>query len=455
MVVRTVGFENKTLKNAKERIDYVPVFNTRDTSESGASIVRKVGLPFESYSTQAASENNAYDENITYPAGTMVVYSKEMYVSLVDDNKGNTPGLESEFWKHLSGYAGYPDGGVAIAGAANTGIGLGVGSGAVAGQVGSAAIGEMSRTGRGYNVYDITVGESIVYTIEGAHKAFLRTDYRLSIRVSDGPSVTMYYADPEHIESIELVGPDTVITFAAGAPVPTEMVSDIKVMRNKAQSLTDILGGQAVDMGSIAAGIACEARGGASMAAGMDCRANHDFSQALGLAAFSIADNSLSHSGGYEKNHPAASHMVKLYAVTSTPAGADLKLLDWSTVFGEVVYKDYLHLDVSDDRSVAAKITMNIMAANADNGLLLSEKHVFTFMLDKAAGGVVSPLVHISGFDEDYLQSTYSEVVNIGYDVDNDQLKIGVKHDLTLGAEAYWMADLDIKYMAMPSGRQP
>jgi hypothetical protein len=145
--------------------------------------------------------------------------------------------------------------------------------------------------------------------------------------------------------------------------------------------------------------------------------------------------------------------MVKLYSVTSSPEGRGMRLVDWTTVFaGQVVYKGYLGLGVSGWRSVAAKITMNIMAVTQESGLILSEKHVFTFMLVNATGGIVAPLNHVSGFDEDYNADPYSEVVNIAYDLDNSALMIHVRHSLALGAEAHWMADLDIKFMGMPVG---
>ncbi len=459
MVVRTVGFENKTLKNSKERYDFVPVFNNTDLTEGGDSVIRKAALPFRSYSTLSKSQLSVYEADKTYPKGVMIKSPADtVYVSLADGNVGK-PLDDTAWWKELSSYAGYKPGGIGLGGAVNSGLGLASGADCYVSQGGGLATGVMSNAGEDFHVLSIITHEtdgSIQYTLNGDRTAKLTDTYRLVILANSGPSTTEYWADPEDIVSIYYdAGRDyTHITFTADADVPgsTEGLEYISVLNNVAQTMADLMGGGTFNAGCSALGVACTAKGGGTLASGIACYARQDASQAFGLGAFNICANSLSHSGGYADDYPAASHMVKLYSVTATPEGGDMKLLDWTTVFGQVVYKGYLGLGVSGWRSVAAKITMNIMAVTRESGLILSEKHVFTFMLTQATGGIVAPLNHVSGFDEDYNADPYSEVVNIAYDLDNSALMIHVRHSLALGAEAHWMADLDIKYMGVPVG---
>lgn len=457
MVVRTVGFENKTLKNSKERYDFVPVFNNTDLTEGGDSVIRKAALPFRSYSTLSKSQLSVYEADKTYPKGVMIKSPADtVYVSLADGNVGN-PLDDTAWWKELSNYVGYEPGGIGLAGAFNSGLGLASGVDCCVSQAGGVAIGMMSKAGEEQDVKDINVLESgiIDYILVGDHTDKLTDTYRLVVLSNSGPVNTEYCIDPEDIVSIAYdAGRNyTHILFAADTDVPISVEEvDIAVLNNVAQNMADLMGGGTFNAGCSALGVACAAKGGGTLASGIACSARGDASQAFGLNAFNVCANSLSHSGGYDRHYPAASHMVKLYCVTATPEGGDMKLLDWTTVFGSVVYKGYLGLGVSGWRSVAAKITMNIMAVTQELGLILSEKHVFTFMLTQATGGIVAPLNHVSGFDEDYNADPYSEVVNIAYDLDNSALMIHVRHSLALGVEAHWMADLDIKYMGMPVG---
>ena len=456
MVVRTVGFENKTLKNSKERRDFVPVFNNTDLTEGGESVIRKAALPFRSYSTLSKSQLSVYEADKTYPKGVMIKSPVDkVYVSLADGNVGNS--LEDPaWWKELSNYVGYEPGGIGLEGAFNSGLGLASGMDCYVSQVGGVATGVMSRAGEYRNVKDINVLESgiIDYILLGDHTDYLTDTYRLVVLSRSEPLITEYCIDPEDIVSIAYddVEDCTHILFTADTDVPISVEEvRISVLNNVAQNMADLMGGGTFNAGCSALGVACNAKGGGALASGILCGARHDASQAFGLSAFNICANSLSHSGGYAKDYPAASHMVKLYSVTASPEGRSMRLVDWTTVFaGQVVYKGYLGLGVRDWMSVAAKITMNIMAVTQESGLILSEKHVFTFMLVNATGGIVAPLNHVSGFDEDYKADPYSEVVNIAYDLDNSALMIHVRHSLALGAEAHWMADLDIKYMGMP-----
>lgn len=455
MVVRTVGFENKTLKNSKERHDFVPVFNNTDLTEGGDSVIRKAALPFRSYSTLSRSQLSVYEADKTYPKGVMVRSPEIVYVSLADGNVGNS--LEDPaWWKELSNYAGYEPGGIGLVGAFNSGLGLASGADCYVSQGGGLATGVMSKAGEDFDVFSTITHESgvIEYTLVGDHTAKLTVTYRLVILANSGPYTTEYWADPEDIVSIYYdAGRDyTHITFTADADVPVYVVGlkNILVLNNVAQTLGGAMEGESFNTGCAALGIACTAKGGGALASGIACRARHDASQAFGLSAFNICVNSLSHSGGFAEGYPSASHMVKLYCVTETPGGEFLQLLDWTTVMEDVTYKGYLGLGLSDENSVAVKITMHVMAVTRESGLILSEKHVFTFMLTRATGGLAVPLKHVSGFDEDYKADPYSEVVGINYDLDNDALLIEVRHSMALGAEAHWMADLDIKYMGMP-----
>lgn len=455
MVVRTVGFENKTLKNSKEKGDFVPVFNNKDLTEGGESVIRKAALPFRGYSTLSKSQLSVYEVDKTYLKGVMIKSPADtVYVSLADSNVGN-PLDDTAWWKELSGYGGYEPGGIGLEGAFNSGLGLASGMDCFVSQVGGVATGVMSRAGEERNVKDINVLESgiIDYILLGDHTDKLTDTYRLVVLSNSRPLTTEYCIDPEDIVSIEYeAGRNyTHILFTADTDVPISVEEvHISVLNNVAQNMADLMGGGTFNAGCSALGVVCNAMGGGTLASGILCSARYDASQAFGLNAFNICANSLSHSGGYVEDYPAASHMVKLYSVTATLGGGDMKLLDWTTTFGSVVYRGYLGLGVRSDRSVAAKITMNIMAVTQESGLILSEKHVFTFMLVNATGGIVAPLNHVSGFDEDYNADPYSEVVNIAYDLDNNALMINVRHSLALGAEAHWMADLDIKYMGMP-----
>lgn len=455
MVVRTVGFENKTLKNSKERHDFVPVFNNTDLTEGGDSVIRKAALPFRSYSTLSMSQLSVYEADKTYPKGVMVKSPEIVYVSLADGNVGNSL-EEPAWWKELSSYAGYEPGGIGLEGAVNSGLGLASGGDCYVSQAGGLATGVMSKVGEDIDVHQINTPESgvIVYTLVGDHTTKLTDTYRLVILATSGPSTTEYWADPEDIVSIYYdAGRDyTYITFTADADVPvlTEGLDNISVLNNVAQTIGDVMAGVSFNAGCAALGVACTAKGGGSLASGIMCSARKDASQAFGLSAFNVCVNSLSHSGGYALGYPSASHMVKLYCVTETPGGGDLQLLDWTTLFGDVVYKGPLSLGLSSRKSVAVKITMHVMAVTQEAGLILSEKHVVTFMLTRATGGIVAPLNHVSGFDEDYKADPYSEVVAINYDLDNNALLIQVRHSMTLGAAAHWMADLDIKYMGIP-----
>jgi hypothetical protein len=457
MVVRTVGFENKTLKNSKERRDFVPVFNNTDLTEGGESVIRKAALPFRSYSTLSKSQLSVYEADKTYPKGVMIKSPADtVCVSLADGNVGNSLD-DTAWWKELSGYGGYEPGGIGLEGAFNSGLGLASGMDCCVSQAGGVAIGVMSRAGEEQDVKNINVLESgiIDYILLGDHTDKLTDTYRLVVLSNSGPGPvnTEYCIDPEDIVSIayDAVEDYTHILFAADTDVPISVEEvDISVLNNVAQTMDDLMGGGTFNAGCSALGVACNAKGGGALASGIFCGARYDASQAFGLNAFNVCANSLSHSGGYDRHYPAASHMVKLYCVTATQEGGGMQLVDWTTAFGSVVYNGYLGLGVSGWRSVAAKITMNIMAVTRESGLILSEKHVFTFMLTQATGGIVAPLNHVSGFDEDYNADPYSEVVNIAYDLDTSALMIHVRHSMSLGAEAHWMADLDIKYMGMP-----